>query len=66
MPADGLHGQPTEVRRTDSILVVLKRLWGELDTEKTGFISLKEIDFKAMACVFKHVFIVSPARHIRS
>lgn len=23
------------------------RLWGELDTEKTGFISLKEIDPKA-------------------
>lgn len=24
------------------------RLWGELDTEKTGFISLKEIDPKAL------------------
>lgn len=28
-------------------LFAFARLWGELDTEKTGFISLKEIDPKA-------------------
>jgi len=34
--------------RSYSDIFFAVRLWGELDTEKTGFISLKEIDPKAL------------------
>ena len=34
--------------RSYSDIFFAVRLWGELDTEKTGFISLKEIDPKAV------------------